>query len=299
MGLLAYLLLHRQHCHSREVLAGVFWGDQSEERSRSCLSTALWRLRQVLEPPGIDRGTYLLTTPMGEVSFNWASDHWLDVRVFEDNARSFLALPPSALTGPEVREIEATLSLWTGELLEGFYEDWALRERERLRVLYLKSLSHLMTHYSHHLNYEEGLACGARILRHDPLREEVHRAMMRLYLESGQRTLAIHQYRTCCQILKAELGIPPLEETQDLYARIIQGHALPRKLQANQPIPEPPEVSVTLASAIQELHSAMQEFQESAVKLQQAIRILEQVARPASAPAHPQPRRAPAASLKD
>jgi DNA-binding SARP family transcriptional activator len=49
-ALLAYLLLHRKKAHAREVLGGIFWGEHTDARARSCLSTALWRLRQVLEP---------------------------------------------------------------------------------------------------------------------------------------------------------------------------------------------------------------------------------------------------------
>src|SRR5687767_13269224 len=83
-ALFAYLLLQRHHSYSRDALAGLLWGEHSQERARSCLSTTLWRLRGVLEPAGIPRGTYLVTTPIGEVSFNWASDYWLDVAVFEE-----------------------------------------------------------------------------------------------------------------------------------------------------------------------------------------------------------------------
>ena len=49
-ALLAYLLLQRQHSHARELLAGLFWSDYSQERARNCLNTTLWRLRRVLEP---------------------------------------------------------------------------------------------------------------------------------------------------------------------------------------------------------------------------------------------------------
>jgi DNA-binding SARP family transcriptional activator len=57
-SLLAWLLLHRGKTHARETLAALFWGEQNDTRARSCLSTALWRLRQVLEPEGVARGTY-------------------------------------------------------------------------------------------------------------------------------------------------------------------------------------------------------------------------------------------------
>ncbi|MFQ6102462.1 MAG: BTAD domain-containing putative transcriptional regulator, partial [Anaerolineae bacterium] len=162
--LLAYLLLQRHRSHPREVLAGLFWGDHSQERARSCLSTALWRLRRVLEPEGTPRGTYLMTTPAGEIGFNRESDHWLDVAVFEEQVGRVLAKPIHAVEAAGVRELESALQLYRGELLEGFYDDWALRERERLRCLYLNSLAHLMRYYKHHGAYEQSLAYGQQIL---------------------------------------------------------------------------------------------------------------------------------------
>ncbi len=57
LSLLAYLLVYRRRIHPREVLTALFWGDHSEERARSCLSTALWRLRRVLEPGDTAKGT--------------------------------------------------------------------------------------------------------------------------------------------------------------------------------------------------------------------------------------------------
>src|SRR5688572_25415144 len=172
-GLLAYLLLHRHRCHPREVLTDLFWSNHSEERARSCLSTALWRLRRVLEPPNIPQGTYLATTPSGEVGFNRMSDYWLDVAVFEEPVEQVLKQSATALTAADVQKVEQALPLYTAELLEGFYDDWALRERERLRLSHLNSLARLMDYYRHHGAYEESLAYGQQILSHDPLREEI------------------------------------------------------------------------------------------------------------------------------
>src|SRR5207247_8468334 len=69
-ALLAYLLL--QHCRTdtRDTLANLFWGEYSQDRARSCLNTALWRLRRALEPPGVPPGTYLATPPQEGISFN-------------------------------------------------------------------------------------------------------------------------------------------------------------------------------------------------------------------------------------
>jgi DNA-binding SARP family transcriptional activator len=241
-----------------------------------------------LEPRGIPRGTYLLTTSIGEVGFNRESDYWLDVGVFEKKIGQVLAQPIEGMAATDASELENTLELCTGELLEGFYDDWALRERERSRSLYLKSLSHLMRYYRHHKAYEKSLACGQQILSHDPLREEIHREVIRLYVDSGQRTTAIRQYETCCQILEAELGIPPMEETQALHTEIVksagdyyrvpstlrqaQGKALPQALGSGTSR-EPASVQ----QAFWKLNLTMRQFDKTREQLQQAIKYLVRV----------------------
>jgi DNA-binding SARP family transcriptional activator len=220
-ALLAFLLLQRNGGLSREVLAAQFWKDHSQKRSRSCLNTALWRLRNVLEPDGTPRGTYLLTTSAGKVAFNWESDHWLDVAVFEEQAHRALGTSVPALQEQDVRELQNALRLASRELLEGFYDDWALAERERLRLLYINSLIHLLRYHQHHRNLTEALACAEQILEHDPLREEVVRDLMRLLEANGQRPQALQRYLDYRETLSAELNAPPMEETQALYAEIL------------------------------------------------------------------------------
>lgn len=271
-ALLAYLLLQRHRNHPREVLAGLFWGDRSEARARNCLNTALWRLRRVLEPEGASPEAYLVTTPAGEIGFNRASDHWLDVAIFEEQVSPVLAKPIPAMEPADARQLEGALQLYAGDLLEGFYDDWALRERERLRSLRLNSLAHLMRYYKHHGAYEESLACGHQILHLDPLREEIHREVMRLYLESGQRALSVRQYETCREILAAELGIPPMEETAALYAQILPqaGHGSVQPTVVNEP--------ATLQQAVQQLHRAIQDLDEARGELRRSVQLVERFA---------------------
>lgn len=264
--LLAYLLLDRHHSLTREVLAAQLWGDYSEEQARGCLSTALWRLRYVLEPPGVPRGAYLLTGAQGEIGFNWESDHWLDVTAFEQQTARAIACA-AVLRPDEAQELERALNLYTGDLLEGFYDDWTLRERERLRCLYLSGQACLMEYYKNRRAYDQSLACAQRILACDPLREEIHRDVMRLYMERGQRTLAIRQYETCQAILAEEMSIAPMPETQALYAQIIgaagNSHSLPDA--------EP----VNLNQALLELRTAIRTFDEGQAQLQRAIQLVE------------------------
>ena len=263
-ALLGYLTLFRQRFHAREVLAGLFWGDSSEKRARSCLSTTLWRLRKILEPDHVSAGTYLVTTSTGEIGFNNESDHWLDVDVFENRLNPILAKPYESLYSDEAEQLEEALSLHKGELLEEFYDEWALRERERLRSLYLSGQIQLMNYYRYHSAYDRGLTCARNILNLDPLREEIHREMMRIYCMCGQRSQALKQYEACIKILDMELGVPPMEETQSLYAQIFQGACSKQLHSASK------KDVVANQQAINQLQKTLKAFEKSTERLRQS-----------------------------
>ncbi len=269
--LLAYLLLHRERSHSREVLAGLFWGDQPEDRARGCLSTTLWRLRRILEPDGVPRGTYLNSTAQGEIGFNRNSDHWLDVAVLEEGTNTILRQPPATTLEPDARRLESTLQLYTGDLLEGNYSDWALRARERLRARYLESCAWLMRYYQDHATPEKSLGWGDKILALDPLREEIHRAMMRLYLATGQRGPALRQYENCRRLLAAELGVEPMEETQAVYTQIVAAATdlePPGSAGSGFPILQP---------ALERLHEALRGVEQARQQCHRALQLVERL----------------------
>jgi DNA-binding SARP family transcriptional activator len=269
-ALLANLLLQRPRSQSRELLAELFWGDQAPARAHSCLNTALWRLRQVLEPEGVTRGTYLITTSNGEVAFNWASPYWLDVAVFEDEARRQLAKPVEALTAGDVTALSQAIELCKGDLLEGFYDDWVLREREYLRQLRLNALARLLAYHKRHGDLATSIAYGQQILAIEPVSEEFHRELMTLYLENGQRALAVRQYENCRALLAQELELAPMPETQALYAQIRTGSP-------PSPLAGAPDDRTSSLLANQQLRDAMHAVEEARRLLQRALHTLERL----------------------
>jgi DNA-binding SARP family transcriptional activator len=164
--------------------------------------------------------------------------------------------------------LEVAASLYTGELLEGFYYDWALRERERLRYVYLNSLAHLMQFYRRQRLYDKGLEAGRKILDLDPLHEEIHREMMQLYAESGQRALAIRQYESCCDSLHAELGILPMDETQALYTQIAPESCHPGRS-------APARVLPSAWQPLKQLRMTLRNLDRVHDQLQQTIQLME------------------------
>ena len=257
----AYLLL-QQNLVSRDVLMDVFWVDHSPDRARSSLTTALWRLRQLLEPDDVTPGTYLVTGSMGEVGFNWDSRHFLDTKSFEQHISLLLRKPNAELRDHDIEQIEQVLTLYRGDLLEGMYEDWALRERERFRSLHLNCLTRLMEFYAGRKDFERSIDLAREILRRDPMREEIHRALMRLYLESGQRTLAMSQYVQCRDLLSQELGVLPLQETMALYQQILASSQADAQKASGQPS------SQEIAQLLDELHLVRHSIIEAARALE-------------------------------
>jgi DNA-binding SARP family transcriptional activator len=272
-ALLAFLLLQRHRAHPRETLAGVFWAEQSQEKARRALNTALWRLKKALEPEGIPAGTYLISAHSGEVGFNCQSQYWLDVEVFEQEVNHLIMYPPEKADEPNIQEFEKTLDLYKGELLEDLYDDWALRERERLRAIYLKGLMYLMHYYKFQKSYEKASAYGQQILIFDPIREDIHREMMRIYLECGQRALAARQYGICQLMLAKELGISPMEETQTLYA-----HIFPEAHQGHLPLTS--EQPFNFEQALEQLRQVSHTIDLARAQVQQTLRFFTKPTRP-------------------
>ena len=267
--LLCFLLLHAGETLERELVAEQLWPMRLPGKARRSLSTTLWRLRQTLECSPLPTQPYLLAG-RSTLAFNTTAPYWFDVEVFERQATFGLA---GSLPCDEAhrRALEGALDLYRGDLLEGCYEDWCLAERERLQLLLLRVLKRLQRHYRLCGAFEAAISCGHRLLALDPLQEDVHRELMRCYVEAGQRPLALEQFQRCREILRQEIHIEPMPETWRLY-RQIRGDQEPTLLRK---IPGDGHASLQealtrLRRALDTLESAWQALQAVSVELVEA-----------------------------
>jgi LuxR family maltose regulon positive regulatory protein len=221
--LLCFLLQHAGATLERDLIAERLWPMRPPGKARRCLSTALWRLRQTVPSLGEDSPRYLLRE-RHTVTLNPQAPYWFDVYEFEQQAEFGLAgsLP---CTEAHLQSLEEALDLYTGDFLEGDYNEWCLAERERLQLLLLRVLRRLQRHYRLSQAFEQAICCGQRLVVLDPLQEDVHRELMRCYEAAGQRSLALAQYKRCQETLHQELQIEPMPETWRLYQRIRRGQA--------------------------------------------------------------------------
>lgn len=216
--LLSYLALSPVKMHHRDVLCAALWDDRSELQARKGLRQALWLLQSALPANG-SQHEYIIVD--GDwIGLNRQADVWIDANVLETTYGRFHNVPEVVFGPAEAEQTWAAVLLYKGDLLEGNYYDWCIHERERFQFMYLSLLDRLLGYYELNGDYENGLNCGMRILRHDRARESTHRRLIRLHYASGHRTRALHQYAMCVAALREELGVEPGKSTQHLYAQI-------------------------------------------------------------------------------
>ena len=233
-AVLGYLITYRDRRISRVELAETLWPDHDREHARRCLSTALWRLKKVTGP-----GPSLLTfRGADEVSLNWEAPAWADSAALELRVQPLLRLKPETLRLDALNRLHRGLRLYRGDYLIGIDDEWAWIERQRLRSLYFDGLYHLTLAYAAMSDWTQVLEWGRRLNREEPLREDVHRVLMRAHAATGNRAKAVDQYRQCQAFLHTELGVEPMAETQALYRQLIAANT-PDAVVAASPVPAP------------------------------------------------------------
>lgn len=218
--LLSYLLLHRDRLHHREELADRLWADSSPAQSKKSLRQTLWQLQTALAPLGGANEPPLLLTESEWMGLNPDADLWLDVAAFESAFAACQGAPGYQLDAQSGQRLQDAVQLYAGDLLENWYRDWCLCQRERLQTMYLTILSKLMSYCEANRAFEAGISYGQSILLYDRAHERTHRYLMRLLCRSGDRTGAIRQFQRCAVALQEELDVKPSRRTLALYEQV-------------------------------------------------------------------------------
>ncbi len=218
-ALLAYLACHRQRMFSRDHLSGLLWPEREPEAARHALRQAVYNLRSKLG----DDGDALVRTGQGEIGLAPDADVWLDLEAFEEALRA-----GGGGEQADPHHLSAAVQLYRGELLAGFFvkecpefEDWLVAEQTRLREAAVEGLRRLIENYRRRGEYRFGVHYARRLVSIEPLSEEAHRELLRLFALAGQRNRALAHYEELVNLLREELGVDPLPETKALYESVL------------------------------------------------------------------------------
>ena len=214
-SLFAYLILNSGVRHRRERLAGMFWPESMESSARNNLRQALWRIRSSIED---DKHRYVISDRF-HVGFDPEAEIWVDVDELQGELE-------------ESAPADDWVDLYKGELLPGFYDEWVVPERERVRIIFEQRGEQLLAHLEQSGRWNELLEWGEGLNARAGALEPAFRAIMRAHFELGDSARSVATYQRCVEAL-AEYGVEPSVETKQLLEKISRGE---RELPATVPI---------------------------------------------------------------
>lgn len=170
----------------RSYVAGVLWGDRSEERAGACLRSAIWRANATYP---VIRAARTRLALMG-----------MSVDAVDAAQAAHAQLVGGSPVPPAVL---------TGELLPGWYDDWVIVERERLGQLCLEGMEQMAQTYLRQGRWHQAVEAALAVVAVEPLRESAHCVLIEAHTAAGNRAAALRQYDACRVLMRRELGLEP------------------------------------------------------------------------------------------
>ncbi|MBW4436320.1 MAG: AAA family ATPase [Pleurocapsa minor GSE-CHR-MK-17-07R] len=222
LALIAYLVVQGSY-QSRDTLSALLWADNDNVSGRGALRRTLSALNSALGGSG-------LSIEREAVAFD-SNGLWCDLVLFNE---SILSCETHGHTSQEscsrcMQPLTTAIDAYKGDFLQGFtlrdsaeFDLWQFQQTEYFRRLYASALEKLVRLHSQREEYSRAIELAQRWLALDPLHEAAHVHLIQLYAWSGQRMLAMRQYKECVRVLDQELGVAPLDETARIYQRVLE-----------------------------------------------------------------------------
>lgn len=235
-ALFLLLLVNRHRMIHRELLCHSLWPDLDETSAKSQLRKTLWRVRSALIP--------LVLKP--ELPVVQISEHHVgldntqlevDVWQFEDVMESLELKNDGELNHEDAESLLTAIRINCDTFAAGTFDEWCLAERESMCQSRLAAMERMVGYHRVHEHWVQAVHWAQQALQLDPIREQLHLAIMACRYSMGDRASAVRQYILCEEVLKRELGINPSIELRDLYHQLIGPENVPSLTKSNRDIP--------------------------------------------------------------
>ena len=207
--ILKYLICERDRVVQAEEIAEALW-PSSGRQGLSSVRHFIHGLRDKLEPGRSPRGgTPFIITVRGGYAINRRHVR-IDADLFTEAVRDGLGALERGESDTAGHMLELAMSLYRGDLLEDEpYAEWAMPERDRLRMMANDSLRALAR-----IALSQGDQAGAikhldRLAELEPYDADVQRELLRVLLTAGRRSQAMRRYSTFKARLRKEFSTEP------------------------------------------------------------------------------------------
>ncbi len=215
-ALLLFLLVNRGHLVHREAICAALWPGLGERQARAQLSKSLWRLRSALDQAGSPEAVAVVTHADCLIGLDCEqvdADCWR----LADAVGAIEFTPDEAMTLDEARLLTEAVRDCQGIFCVGLFDDWCAEHREANGQLLLDAIDRLIRFHQIQQNWSQAVSWARQAVALDPLREDMHYAIMSSYRSMGNTASAIRQYNQYKQVLASELAIAPSTRIRSLY----------------------------------------------------------------------------------
>jgi DNA-binding SARP family transcriptional activator/ATP/maltotriose-dependent transcriptional regulator MalT len=206
----------------RDQLIEYLWPDMNEQQALNNFYVA-WSCMKHALIPDLRRGDVCaFVEHRGGVCRTAAGGVETDVDKFDALLSAAAKARSQGDEASELTALQAAADLYRGEVLPGeAYDDWFSALRERCRHDFEDAMLRAANLLEARADVGGALSLLRRALQHDPWREDLYQASLRLQMAAGQRSAAIETYLACRTRLVEDLGIDPSGETMRLYEQVL------------------------------------------------------------------------------
>lgn len=232
--LLLFFLANRQRAVPRDQIVEALWRDVSAPSGTNRFNVALHWLRKILEPT-------LESGDDSRVIRREVDRYWLVSDSFQLDVDVYLQMVLPLVHGSQRRKLSPyeeqglvyATALYGGDFLRDYpYEDFLIRERDRLREIQRTALVRLGDHYRLNRQGKRSLHYYQAALVLDGCSETVQRRVIFAHLLAGDRSGAIRAWQDCVRTLEVELGVKPERSTQILAEILLRINGVEKGLGA-------------------------------------------------------------------
>jgi DNA-binding SARP family transcriptional activator len=202
------VLLAVRECISRRAAAELLWPSVGVNRAAGNLRSASWRLRCAGIKIFSDREDALRLNDGVQV----------DIEVLCRQAQRVSA---GQVAAHDLDMLPAAVGAL--DLLPGWYEDWILVERERVRRLMLDAIDAISVQMRSGGRCAEAIEAALIAVTADPLRDSSQTALVAAHLAEGNLCEARRAFNAYRRLLRTELGVDPPETLAHLVYAVSVG----------------------------------------------------------------------------
>ncbi|RST60454.1 tetratricopeptide repeat protein [Siminovitchia terrae] len=218
LRLLQFFITHRNKKIEKDMIIDTVFPDGSLSTIDNHFNVSLSVLRKTLEP-NLKSGVH------SRFIKRFGNQYLFDTTDVDLDIETFMTLTKKG-DDADINNLEEAVKLFRGDYFEEYpYEAMLENERERLRVLFVKTSQTLAQHYFEQNHYKKCFEYFERILDKDPYQEDIYFDYLEMLLKKNLVTKATKVASDMKQFFTNEMGISVNDQIENIFSKFsVQMH---------------------------------------------------------------------------